>query len=180
MLKYLPLSLLFVVVAGFAAEPKPRSKLAATEVVEQFADGCFMAFPYPEKFAEWIKQRGHKRLSGEAAARFVVNGSEEVWAARTPNSEFTLVSLGQSACTVFANDVDEETTRGMLTGFVQFLATQGATFSTSKITPVLAPPGSSSLNFAISMGGTVIAHITLTVAKSEHGVDQVAITAAKG
>ena len=164
----------------WAAEQPPQAKQAAIEVVDQFVEGCFMYYPYPDKFSAWIGQLKYQKLSASEAAPYLAGSNGEAWSAITPNSKFILTSLNQSACTVFANGLDAETTKGMVKGFLGYLETQGATYSVIDATPSGAKPGYSSVNYSITMGGHVVAHITLSMAPPSTGSFQVALTVAKG
>ncbi|WP_295994062.1 hypothetical protein [Rugamonas sp.] len=170
--------LFLVAPIAFCADLKP-SELAAVQVVDQFVQGCFMSFPYPEKFTEWVAQRGFQKLSDTDASAYLGSYSGNAWSVRLDNSRFVLTSVGASACNVFANDLDESMTKNLVVGFLEYLKTQGATYQSMTVNPASATAGLSSMNYAVSMGGQVVMNLILTVAAPRSGKFQVALTAAK-
>jgi hypothetical protein len=171
---------LFLTACVVSAEELPQPKQAAVEVVTQFVEGCFRRFPYPEKFAEWLNQPGHRKLSNKEAAPFLPAKGGDAWAATTPHSSFVITSLRRNDCTVFAGGLDEQTTRDMVKGFLGYLETQGASWIERDTTPAKATPGYSSTNYLITLDGRVMANITLSIAPPRPGGFQVALTVAKG
>jgi hypothetical protein len=170
---------LFLTTSVVSAEELHQPKQAAIEVVTQFVEGCFRRFPYPEEFAEWVNQPGHRKLSDQEAAPLLPATGGDAWAATTPHSSFFITSLGRSACTVFASGLDEQTTRDMVKGFLGYLETQGASWTADDTTPARSGPGYSSTNYSITLNGRPTANITLSIAPPRPGGFQVALTVAK-
>lgn len=178
MRKILGIFLLLISQLAASAAPKP-SELAATQVVDHFVQGCFMNFPYPEKFARWISQPGFKKLSGNDAEEYLSGYSGSVWTAELNSSRFVVTSIGVNACNVFANDVDEAMTKNLVTGFLDYLKTQGVTYQAKNITPNGAKAGQSSTSYAVSIEGQVIMNLILSIAPPGLGKFQIALTTVK-
>lgn len=178
MRKILGIFLLLISQLGTTAPLKP-SELAATQVVDQFVQGCFMNFPYPEKFAQWIAQPGLKKLSGNDASEYLNGYSGSVWTAELNSSHFVVTSIGANACNVFANDLDETMTKNLVIGFLDYLKTQGVTYQSRNVTPDGAKAGQSSTSYAVSIEGHVIMNLILSVAPPGLGKFQIALTTAK-
>ena len=179
-MRHLLASGLILAVSAATAEESHQPKKAAIEVVTQFVEGCFRRFPYPDEFAEWIKKQGYRKLSIEEAGALLPEKRGQAWAASSPNSSFVIVSLGRSDCTVFASGLDEKMTKDMVTGFLGYLETQGASWTSDDITPTGSGPGYSSTDYSISVDGRHMASITLSIAPPRPDAFQVAITVAKG
>lgn len=178
MRKILGIFLLLISQLATSAALKP-SEMAATQVVDQFVQGCFMNFPYPEKFAQWIAQPGFKKLSGNDAAEYLSGYSGSVWTAELNSSRFVVTSIGANACNVFSNDLDETMTKNLVIGFLDYLRTQGVTYQSRNITPDGAKAGESSTSYAVSIEGQVIMNLILSVAPPGLGKFQIALTTAK-
>lgn len=178
MKKFVAAFLLLVSPFAACASLKP-SELAAVQVVDQFVQGCFMNFPYPEKFNAWLAQPGFQRLSGSDAAAYLGARAGGAWSVQLNNSRFVLTSVGESACNVFANDLDESMTRNLLAGFLDYLQTQGATYQSKIVTPDQATAGPSKTSYAVSMDGQVLMNLTLAAAAPGSGAFQVALTASR-
>lgn len=54
------------------------------------------------------------------AAAYLGAYSGSAWSVQLNNSRFVLTSAGESACNVFANDLDEPMTRNLLAGFLDY------------------------------------------------------------
>ncbi|OEZ50680.1 hypothetical protein JAB1_17980 [Janthinobacterium sp. MP5059B] len=171
---------LLLFVSPFAACASPKaSELATAQVVDEFVQGCFMNFPYPEKFQAWLARPGFQKLSSIDAAAYLGAYSGNAWNVQLDNSRFVLTSIGESACNVFANDLDASMTRNLVIGFLDYLKTQGATYQSKMVTPASATASLSSTSYAVSMNGQVIMHLALTIAAPGTGPFQVALTAAR-
>ena len=178
MRKFVAALLLSVSPFAVCASLKP-SELAAVQVVDQFVQGCFMNFPYPEKFTGWLAQPGFQKLSSIDAAAYLGGYSGSAWSVQLDNSRFVLTSVGASACNVFGNDLDESMTKNLVIGFLDYLKTQGATYQSKNVTPDSATAGLYSTSYAVSMGGQVVMNLILTVAAPGGGKFQVVLTASK-
>lgn len=178
MRKFIAALLLSVSPMAVCASLKP-SELAAVQVVDQFVQGCFMNFPYPEKFTEWLAQPGFQKLSSTDALAYLGGYSGNAWSVQLDNSRLVLTSVGTSACNVFANDLDESMTKNLIVGFLDYLKTQGATYQARVVTPDSAATSLYSMSYAVSMGGQVVMNLTMTIAPPGGGKFQVALTASK-
>lgn len=178
MKKLVTILLLFISSLAFCASLKP-SELAAIQVVEQFAQGCVMSFPHPDKFTEWLAQPGFRKLSSTEAKEYLGGYPGSAWSAQLGNSRFVLTSIDGSACNIFANDLDETMTKNLIVGFLDYLKTQGATYQSKNVTPVAATANQTSTSYAVSMDGQVVMNLILTIAAPGNGKFQVALTASK-
>lgn len=178
MRKFLGALLLCIAPLAVSAPLKP-SELAAAEVVSQFVDGCFMSFPYPEKFTVWLTQSGFQKLSSSGASGYLGGYPGSAWNVQLLNSSFVLTTLGTGACSIFANDLDEAMTKNLMVGFLDYLKTQGATYQSKDVTPDSATGGGSSTSYSVSTGGEVIMNLTLSIAPIGSGKSKVALTASK-
>lgn len=159
--------------------PLAPPEMAAVQVVDQFVQGCFMSFPYPDKFAGWLAQSNFHKLSSSDASAYLAGHSGEAWSAQLDKSNFILTSIGDSACNVFANDLDGPMTKNLVVGFMDYLKTQGASYQPKDITPKSAGDGSSTTSYAVSIGGETIMNLILTISPRGVGMSQVALTASK-
>lgn len=160
------------------AQPATR-QMAAVQVVDQFVQGCFMNFPYPDKFAEWLAESNFRKLSSADASAWLVGHSGNAWSAQLDKSNFILTSVGDSACNIYANDLDGPMTKNLVSGFMDYLKTQGASYQSKDITPKNAGNGYSTTSYSVSIGGEAIMNLILTIAPRGAGAFQVALTASK-
>ncbi|RYF34611.1 MAG: hypothetical protein EOO38_29395 [Cytophagaceae bacterium] len=138
-----------------------------------------MSFPYPKKFAEWIAQSNFHKLSSSYASAYLAGHSGDAWSAHFDKSSFIVTSIGDSACSIFANDVDGPMTRNLVDGFMGYLKTEGASYQFKDITPKSAEDGSSTTNYAVCIGGEAIMNLVLSIAPRGASMFQVALTASK-
>ncbi|MGG7607487.1 NMCC_0638 family (lipo)protein [Massilia sp. BKSP1R2A-1] len=172
-------ALLFGVAPLVFCAPLKPAESAAVQVVDQFVQGCFMSFPYPEKFAEWLAQPGFQKLSGTEASQYLAGNYGNAWNVQLDKSRFVLTSVGASTCNVFANDLDEAMTKNLVVGFLDYLKTQGATYQAKNVTPDGAASVLSSTSYSVSMDGQVIVNLVVTVAPQGGGKFQIALSASK-
>lgn len=172
--------ILFVLLSHTAvcAELAPP-ETAAVQVVDQFVQGCFMNFPYPDKFGAWLAQSDFRKLSGADSSSYLAARPGDAWSAKLDKSTFIMTTTGDRACSVFANDLDGTMTKNLVTGFMDYLKTQGATYQLRDTTPKNAVAGYSTTNYAVSTGNQVIMNLSVTIAPRGTGAFQVALTASK-
>lgn len=154
-------------------------QMAAVQVVDQFVQGCFMNFPYPDKFAQWIAESKFRKLSSADASAWLGGHSGNAWNAQLDKSNFILTSVGDSACNVFANGLDGRMTKNLVTGFLDYLKTQGATYQSRDITPKNVGDRGSTTSYSVSIGGEAIMSLILSIAPCGAEACQVALTASK-
>lgn len=178
MKKIVAACLIAVAPLALGASGQP-SAAAAVEVVDQFVQGCFMHFPYPDTFAKWHAGPEFQPLSDADASAYLGGKAGKAWSVQLKDSRFVLTALGTTACNVFANDVDPAMTQNLVVGFLDYLKTQGLSYQPASATPVGAAAGLSTTNYAVSAEGQVLMNMTLTVAPPGSGQFQIALTAAK-
>lgn len=171
--------LLILLSQSAVCAPLTPPEMAAVQVVDQFVQGCFMSFPYPDKFAEWLEQYNFHKLSSSDASAYLAGNSGNAWSVHLDKSNFILTSIGNSACNVFANDLDGPMTKNLVVGFMDYLKTQGASYQPKDIAPESAGDGSSTTSYAVSIEGEAVMNLILTIAPRGAGTFQVALTASK-
>lgn len=110
MRKFFGILLIFLSQSAVCASLTPPQE-AAVQVVDEFAQGCFISFPYPDKFARWLAQSNFHKLSSSDSSPYLAGHSGDAWSVQLDKSNFVLTSIGDSACNVFANDLDAPMTK---------------------------------------------------------------------